>query len=161
MLADRALSAPETLVSEPQLLSHEERERIITTFNHTNQPYPKEKSIVDLFKEQAALKPNQPAIVYEDVSFTYGEADELSDRVLCFLIKEGVRHEEPVGLMVHRSAEMVIGILGILKAGCPYLPIDVNMPSERMDYMLKNSGSRFVITNEDYDISAENQKAYL
>ncbi|MCY8846406.1 amino acid adenylation domain-containing protein [Bacillus inaquosorum] len=159
MLADRALSAPETLVSELQLLSHEERESIITTFNHTNQPYPKEKSIVDLFKEQAALKPNQPAIVYEDVSFTYGEADELSDRVAAFLIKEGVRHEEPVGLMVHRSAEMVIGILGILKAGCPYLPIDVNMPSERMDYMLKNSGSRFVITNKDYDISAENQKS--
>ncbi|MCB7155874.1 amino acid adenylation domain-containing protein [Bacillus stercoris] len=159
MLADQALSAPETLVSELQLLSHEERERVITTFNHTNQPYPKEKSIVDLFKEQAALKPDQPAIVYEDVSFTYGEADELSDRIAAFLTKEGVCHEEPVGLMVHRSAEMVIGILGILKAGCAYLPIDVNMPSERMDYMLTNSGSRFVITNKGYGTSAENQKS--
>ncbi|MBL3648687.1 non-ribosomal peptide synthetase [Bacillus sp. RHFS10] len=160
-LAEQAMSAPETPVTELQFLSQEEREKIIMTFNQTNQPYPKNKSIVDLFKEQADRKPDQPAIVYEDVSFTYSEADELSDRVAAFLIKEGVRHEEPVGLMVHRSAEMVIGILGILKAGCPYLPIDVNMPSERMDYMLRNSGSRFVITNEDHDISAGDKKSLL
>ncbi|TYS08610.1 amino acid adenylation domain-containing protein [Bacillus subtilis] len=160
-LAEQAMSAPETPVTELQFLSQEEREKITMTFNQTNQPYPKNKSIVDLFKEQADRKPDQPAIVYEDVSFTYSEADELSDRIAAFLIKEGVRHEEPVGLMVHRSAEMVIGILGILKAGCPYLPIDVKMPSERMDYMLRNSGSRFVITNEDHDISAGDKKSLL
>ncbi|MFT4401945.1 non-ribosomal peptide synthetase [Bacillus sp. SW14] len=160
-LAEQAMSAPETPVTELQFLSQEEREKITMTFNQTNQPYPKNKSIVDLFKEQADRKPDQPAIVYEDISFTYSEADELSDRIAAFLIKEGVRHEEAVGLMVHRSAEMVIGILGILKAGCPYLPIDVNMPSERMDYMLRNSGSRFVITNEDHDISAGDKKSLL
>ncbi|MEG7380844.1 non-ribosomal peptide synthetase [Bacillus subtilis] len=160
-LAEQAMSAPETPVTELQFLSQEEREKITMTFNQTNQTYPKNKSIVDLFKEQADRKPDQPAIVYEDISFTYSEADELSDRIAAFLIKEGVRHEEPVGLMVHRSAEMVIGILGILKAGCPYLPIDVKMPSERMDYMLRNSGSRFVITNEDHDISAGDKKSLL
>ncbi|MEC1679562.1 non-ribosomal peptide synthetase [Bacillus mojavensis] len=156
-LTEQAMSAPETLISELQFLSQEEREQITTAFNQTDQPYPKNKSIVDLFKEQADRKPDQPAIVYEDVSFTYREADELSDRIAAFLIKEGVRHEEPVGLMVDRSAEMVIGILGILKAGCPYLPLDVNLPSERMEYMLKNSGSLLVITNEDTANSADRQ----
>ncbi|KAA6447679.1 non-ribosomal peptide synthetase [Bacillus swezeyi] len=160
-LAEQALTNPEQAIGDLGFLSGEELHQIMTVFNDTEQPYPADKSIVDLFRETAVQNPDHPAVVYENVRYTYQEADELSDRMSACLREQGVRHDEPIGLMVHRSAEMVIAILGILKSGCPYLPIDVHLPAERIRYMVENSGTKLVVANSDHRFTVQNEKILL
>lgn len=156
-LAEQVLAEPEKPISDVELLSNEERKQITAVFNETAMPYPKEKTIIDLFQQKAAAHPDRRAAVYENKCYTYREVDELSDRIGEALRKKGVKKGEPIGLMIQRSADMVIAILGILKAGCPYLPIDIHLPPDRVRYMLGNSGSRFVIANQGSGIQTENQ----
>ncbi|MBY0596360.1 non-ribosomal peptide synthetase [Bacillus bingmayongensis] len=159
-LAEQALNSPEKEVSEYKILSDEELEQM-KVFNQIIQTYPEDKSIVELFQEQVRQKPDHLAVVFEDVRYTYREVDDLSERIAMFLRKKNVNQNEPIGLMVYRSAEMIIAILGILKAGCPYLPIDVHLPVERICYMLENSCTKVILTNSTEILPIENRDIIL
>ena len=115
-------------------------------FNRTKAEYPKNKTIVDLFEEQVEKTPDNIAVVYKNKKLTYKELNEKSNALARTLRGKGVKAETIVGIMVDRSIEMIIGIMGILKAGGAYLPIDLEYPEDRIKYMLEDSSTKILLT---------------
>ncbi|MGD2089144.1 MAG: amino acid adenylation domain-containing protein [Candidatus Aminicenantes bacterium] len=147
-------------LSEMEIISQKERHRLLYEFNDTTADYPKDKVLHQLFKEQAGKMPDNIAIVgplqmeYRTYMtymtyITYRELNEKSGQLAHLLIEKGVQTDAIVGIMMDRCLEMIIGILGILKAGGAYMPIDPNYPPERIQYMLKDSGSKFFLTRQE------------
>ncbi|MEO4052783.1 amino acid adenylation domain-containing protein [Solibacillus sp. CAU 1738] len=138
-------------ISDIQLLSNSEREKIIKDFNSTQVNYPKNKTIQQLFEEQVRVVPNDVAVVCKDVKLTYDELNKKANQVALFLRENGVKSDSVVGIYVDRSVQMIIGIMGILKSGGAYLPIDTNLPKSRIEYMLQDSGVEFLITTKELE----------
>ncbi len=134
------------MLSEIDLLSQEEKEQQLFTFNDTHMNISKEKTIYQLFEEQSEKTPDAIAIVFEDKQITYQELNEKSNQLARLLREKGVRPEEIIGIMVTRSLEMAIGILAILKAGGAYLPLDPHYPEERINYILKDTATDIILT---------------
>ncbi|MDQ1350458.1 MAG: hypothetical protein QG657_760 [Acidobacteriota bacterium] len=121
-----------------------EKKKILYEFNDTFAEFPGNKTIHRLFEEQSERLGDRVAVIGMG-HFTYLELSELSNRLACLLMNNGLSPNTIVGIMIKRSIEMVIGIMGILKAGAAYLPIDPDYPQERIDYMLKDSGAKIMI----------------
>ncbi|WP_241395213.1 amino acid adenylation domain-containing protein [Clostridium beijerinckii] len=98
-----------------------------------------------MFEEQVELTPDNIAVTFEDSKLTYKELNEKSNKVAACLREKGVKHGTIVGIMVNRSLEMIIGIIGILKAGGGYLPIDPETPKDRVKYMLEDSKANILL----------------
>ncbi|MCJ8173437.1 non-ribosomal peptide synthetase, partial [Clostridium botulinum] len=139
----------EIKLSEIDLLSEAERNQILYEFNDTKADYPKNKTIHELFQAQVEKAPNNIAVVFEDKKLTYRELNERANSLAMVLRGNGVKADSIVGIMVERSLEMIVGIMAILKAGGAYLPIDPNYPKERIEYMLKDSGSNILLSKSD------------
>ncbi|MDO3675426.1 amino acid adenylation domain-containing protein [Paenibacillus ehimensis] len=107
---------------------------------------PREKTIFQLFEEQAERMPDRTALVFEDRQLTYAELNERANRLARTLRAEGVQPDQPVCIMAERSLDLIVGLLGILKAGGAYVPIDPGYPEERIRYMLDDSGANLVLT---------------
>src|SRR5580658_8049 len=137
---------PQKRIGEIELLDEGERRQLLEEFNDTAVDYPRDRCVQELFEEQARLRPEAVAVVYEEESLTYGQLNGRANQLARRLRKEGVKADSVVGLLVDRSLEMVVGILAILKAGGAYMPIDPNYPAERIEYMLRDSGSALVLT---------------
>jgi len=142
-------------VWEIGILSEAEKKQILLDFNDTGGDYPEGKTIHQLFAEQAEKTPHNIALHMAGCAdMTYErlnrEADCLADRLRGL----GVGPDVIVGLMIDRSMEMIVAVLGILKADGAYLPIDMNYPEERKEYMLSDSGTEIVIRdgNDPFDI---------
>ncbi|WP_077853794.1 non-ribosomal peptide synthetase, partial [Clostridium beijerinckii] len=136
-------------LKEIDILSEEERHQILYEFNDTKADYPKDKTIQELFEEQVEKTPDNIAIVFEDKKLTYRELNEKSNSLARLLREKGVRPNSIVGIMVERSPEMIIGIMGILKSGGAYLPIDPTNPKERIEYMLFDSDSNILLSRKN------------
>ncbi len=108
-------------------------------------PYPKNKTIVDLFSEQAKKTPTNTALIFENEKLSYQELDERSNQLAHYLKARNVGQETLVPICMNRSLEMIIGILGILKAGGAYVPIDPEYPQDRINYMLSDTGGRIAV----------------
>ena len=110
-----------------------EEDQILEEFTDTiNTDYPKDKTIIDLFEEQVNKTPENTAIVFEDQHLTYKELNERSNQLAHYLRSKGVKEETFVPICIERRTEMIIGILGILKAGGVYVPVDPDYPEERI-----------------------------
>jgi amino acid adenylation domain-containing protein len=133
-------------LSEIEMISEEEKNKLLYDFNDTKADYPKDKTIYELFEEQVEKTPNNVALVFENKYLTYKELNEKSNSLARVLKSKGIKSDSMVGLLVDRSLEMVIGIMAILKAGGAYLPIDTNYPKERIEYMLKDSESHILLS---------------
>ena len=141
---------PAAKTSDIVLLNAEERERIAVTFNTPALPQTTTgKSAVDLFKERVAIAPYATALVFETQELTYRELDKRSDQLALYLVEKGVQKETLVPVCLERSPEMVIAILGILKAGGGYLPIDPSYPAARISYLLEDSRATMMISSQD------------
>lgn len=141
---------PEIKLCEIDMLSEEEKNKILADFNDAKTKYPKDKTIYELFEEQVERTPDNIAVVYEDKKLTYRELNDMSNRLAGTLIKEGVKADSIVGIMVEPSVEMIVGIMGILKAGGAYLPISPEYPDERITYILQNSNTNILLTNSEF-----------
>lgn len=139
-------STPEVAVSDFELVTGGERERVLREWNATTSAYPRNASIVSLFREQAARRGEATALIFGDVHMSYAELERRSDAVSWRLQELGVRRGELVGLCVERSLEMVVGILGILKSGAAYVPLDPEYPLDRLGYMLSDTGAGVLVT---------------
>ncbi|HLP48848.1 MAG TPA: amino acid adenylation domain-containing protein, partial [Candidatus Kapabacteria bacterium] len=152
-----AIQNPGKRISEINIISEEEMRKILYEFNETEAKFPGEKTIHGLFVEQVENAPDRIALVGHAglvrpvrlVQRTYRQLNEQSGQLAGLLIEKGVLPDTIVGIMMERSPEMVIGILGILKAGGAYLPLDPEYPQERTDYMLKDSGAKILIINNE------------
>ncbi|MGB7604816.1 MAG: amino acid adenylation domain-containing protein [Lutisporaceae bacterium] len=145
-LIDTLLNNSNIKILEVDLLSEKERNQVIYEFNAAKVDYPKDKTIQELFEAQAEKAPNNIAMVFQDKKLTYRELNEKANSLARVLRKKGVKADSIVGIMVERSLEMIVGIMGILKAGGAYLPIDPEYPKERIEYMLKDSESKVLLS---------------
>lgn len=125
-------------IQDIYLPGEDEQKKLLHNFNNTVAAWPADKTIVDLFHHQSALTPHHPAIVFYNRQLTYRELDEKSNQLAHFLQKRGVGEETRVPICIERSLEMIIGVIGILKAGAAYVPIDPEYPEERIAYMLQD-----------------------
>ncbi|MBO9732433.1 MAG: amino acid adenylation domain-containing protein [Chitinophaga sp.] len=114
---------------------------------HAAISYPKDKTFPELFAAQAALTPKATAVVFEDTQLTYKELNEKSNQLAHYLRQQGVKAGALVPLYIDRSAEMIVAILGIVKAGAAYVPIDPDFPADRMAFMLKDTRAEVVVSN--------------
>jgi len=136
-------------LSEIEIITEEEKKKMLYEFNDTEVYYPKNRTIHGLFEEQAERIPNNIAVVFGDKKLTYKELNERSNQLARVLKEKGVKEGTIVGIMVEHSLEMVIGIVAILKAGGAYLPIDITYPVNRINYMLDDSGVTIVLLTEN------------
>jgi amino acid adenylation domain-containing protein len=139
---------PEIAVGELDVLSPGERQRLLFDFNLTAAELPREATLHELFTAQARKTPDAVAVTAGGRSLRYAELDERSDRLAGHLRACGVGPETPVGLFLGRSPEMVVGMLGALKAGGAYLPLDPVYPQERIAFILAETAAPVVLTEE-------------
>ncbi|NOQ24221.1 MAG: amino acid adenylation domain-containing protein, partial [Bacteroidales bacterium] len=139
-------------ISEIEILSAEEKQQLLYEFNNTTLDYPKDKTIHQLFEKQVDQTPDFTAVVYNNQCISYSELNLRSNQLAQLLISKGLKPEDIVGILVDRSIEMIIGILGILKAGGTYLPLDIESPIERINYIVKESRQRIILSQvSDYN----------
>ena len=129
-------------------MQESERQQILYDWNATQAEFP-DSCIHHLFECQAAERPNAIALIEDEQSLTYGELNVRANYLAQHLLSLGCQPDDLIAICIERSAELFIGLLGILKAGCAYVPLDVGYPAERIDYMLRNSGTRVLLTSTD------------
>lgn len=137
---------PDQRISGLPLLTPAERGTILEEWNATAMEYPREKTVAALFAEQVARTPDATALVFQDQSLTYAELDARAEQFAQRLRALGAGREVLIGIYVERSLEMLIGLLGILKSGSGYVPLDPTYPKERLAYMLQDSQAPILVT---------------
>ncbi|MCP4655421.1 MAG: AMP-binding protein, partial [bacterium] len=143
-----AVAAPGERVSELPLVAASERHQLISAWNDTEIPVP-QRPLHELITAQAERTPEAVAVVFEGATWTYRELDERSDLLAGRLVREGVGPESLVGIALEPAPQLVVALLGVLKAGGAYLPLDPSYPRERLAYMLEDSGAAVLITQQD------------
>ncbi|MGW0366578.1 amino acid adenylation domain-containing protein [Streptomyces sp. NPDC002990] len=141
-----ALAGPDTAVSALPLLSEEEHRQVVTDWNATGLPAPDGPLIHERLAEQAARTPDAVAVIADDGTLTHRELDERANRLAQHLVSLGAGPGALIGLSVERGTAMAVGLLGILKAGAAYVPLDPAFPADRIAYMLAQSGARLAVT---------------
>ncbi|MBY0461909.1 MAG: amino acid adenylation domain-containing protein, partial [Alphaproteobacteria bacterium] len=139
------LKDPSQRLSEVPLLDEQEQQQLLL-WNKTEQEYPRDKNIPQLFEEQVEKVPYNVAVVYDDQELTYQELNERANQLSHYLRKKGVGPDKLVAIAFERSVEMIVGILGILKAGGAYVPLDPSYPSDRLQFMLEDTQASVLIT---------------
>jgi non-ribosomal peptide synthetase component F len=142
------LKNPLSAISELEILPPNELQQLLVDFNHTQTDYPKNKCIHQLFEEQVNRTPDNIAVVYENQQLTYTQLNIRANQLAHYLQQLGVKPEVPVGICVERSLEMVIGLLGIFKAGGAYLPIEPTYPKERQAFILQDAQTPVLLTQQ-------------
>ena len=128
------------------MLPEEEREQVLYGWNQTAVEYPREKCVHELFEEQVRKTPDAVAVVFEEESVSYGELNRQSNRLAHYLRSLGVRPDDRVAICLERSAEMIVALLGVLKAGAAYVPLDPVYPVDRLRLMLADSEPAVLLT---------------
>ncbi|HLP61753.1 MAG TPA: D-alanine--poly(phosphoribitol) ligase subunit DltA, partial [Candidatus Deferrimicrobium sp.] len=143
---------PGPKIAEIEILSEEEKKRLSVDFNNTGETYSDYKTLHGLFEEQAARTPDHIAMAAPSFSathITYKALSERTDPLARYLIMEGAWENSMVALMIERSPELIIGILGILKAGCGYVPLNPKAPVSRIKYLMAECGIEFLLINQN------------
>lgn len=146
-------------MSAIEVINAEEKE-LLNAFNATKTSYNKEMTIVQLFEEQVAKGPDRIATVCKNESLTYTTLNQKANSLAKILKEKGVGRDVIVGIMTERSLEMIVGILGVLKAGGAYLPIDPQYPPNRIKHIIEDSGIKTLCTqNKLLDLVEHNCEA--
>ncbi len=143
-----ALAAPDAPVGRLELLDAAERRELLEGFNATTMPYPHDRTLQGLIAEQAARHPQRIAGAHRGRRLTYAELDAAANRLARRLRARGVRRNDFVGILDERGLDCLVAMVGILKAGAAFLPIDPAYPDERVQYMIANSGVAMLVTRE-------------
>ena len=123
-----------------------EQEALLDGFNQTEIPL-ETTNMVSIFRRQVKANPDHPAVVFEDRTYTYGETDEISERIAAYARNLGLGREDVVSVLIPRCEYMVIASLGALKAGCAYQPLDSGYPEDRLQFMMEDAGTKLLITD--------------
>jgi len=144
LLAD-IVANPDKPVASLSLMDEATRARLLHEWNATARDYPRNESLGALFSAQAARTPDAVAVRDGQATLSYAQLERRANRLARHLIDCGVAPGEPVGLAVARSAELAVGVLGIVKAGGAYLPLDADYPAERQQFMLDDAQVRLLV----------------
>ncbi len=148
-LLNEIVSHPEKKISEFNLLSADEEKQEIVDWNATASKYPEHLCLHHIISDQSAKTPHSTAISFDGESMTYEELERKSNGLALALHQKGIGPDTPVGLYHERSMNMVVGLLGILKAGGCYVPLDPEFPPLRLEQMLDNANPSVVVTQSE------------
>ena len=154
-LIEEAVAQPDQRVSAIAMLTPEERRMLLVEWNATQRDYPRDATIPQLFARQAAATPDTPAVVFEGQTLTYAELDARANQLAHALIARGVGPESRVGVLMERSGEVAVAVMGILKAGAAYVPLDPSYPPERLRYMIEDAGVEVVINDQRSEVRSQ------
>jgi amino acid adenylation domain-containing protein len=147
-LLEAVAANPDQRLHEPQLLTYAERQQLLEEFNATERAYPQDASLATLIEEQVKRTPDAVAVVFEASSITYRDLNEWANQLAHELRKCGAGPDQLVGVCLERSVGMIAALLGIVKAGAAYVPLDPNLPAGRLSYMIEDSGMQILLTQK-------------
>ncbi len=147
-LLEGMASQPDGLLAAIPMLTQAERQQLLVEWNDTHADYPLDRCVHELFEAQVKRIPDAIALVYEEERVTYRELNRRANQLAHYLQKLGVGPEVIVGICVEPSIEMIVGVLGVLKAGGAYLPLDPTYPKTRLGFMLEDSHVLVLLTQE-------------
>jgi non-ribosomal peptide synthetase component F len=139
LLLTQIVKNPLQVIDDIDLLSTSEREQLLTDWNATAVDYPADATLASLLEQQAAATPNAEALVCGDTSLSYAELNARANGLAHWLIDQGTQPDDLVGVCMERSVEMVVALLGIVKAGLAYVPFDPDYPAQRLEHMLEDA----------------------
>ena len=145
-LLESIAADPQQRLSRFEMLESDEREQLRVAFNDTATAWPRELCLHQLFEQQVERTPGAIALVYEDVAISYLELNRRANRLAHHLQRLGVGADVLVGVMMERSIEMVVGLLGVLKAGAAYVPLDPEYPQQRLAFMMADADMPVLLT---------------
>lgn len=158
-LFDRFLYMTETILKDADqtihqinLVSEAERRWMLNEYNDSMKAYPIERTVVQLFEEQAMNTPLATALILGDQEMNYRELNEQANSLAALLVNKGIKQRDLVAIMASHSLELVVAILAVMKAGCAYIPIDPEYPEERIHHILQDSQARLVLVNQSVDL---------
>ena len=147
-MIDQILENGDIISRDIEIITPDEKNKVLNVFNDTKVDYQLDKTVVDLFEESVDLYPEKTALICNNIAYSYSELNEYANILANILInKYNVKPNDIVGIMLKRSPELIIGLIAILKCGATYLPIDPDYPEERINYMLENSGTKLVLVD--------------
>ncbi|WP_114905049.1 non-ribosomal peptide synthetase [Kordia sp. SMS9] len=147
---DQFLNAATTPIQKETILLEADKEKIEKINHLINVSYPETATIIDMFEYQVAKNPTAIAVAYESETLTYQQLNNLSNMVAYELRSQGIGRNDIVGLLVDKNLHTVVGMLGILKSGGCYMPLDPNYPQGRLNYMLEDSKTELLITSDEH-----------
>ncbi|MBU8900321.1 amino acid adenylation domain-containing protein [Corallococcus sp. M34] len=136
VLMEGAVEDPGQRIGDLPLMDDAERRRLMVSWNGPRTEFPREACLATLFEAQVARTPDAFAVEFEGVRLTYRELDRRGNQLARYLLRRGITPGTPVGLCVRRSLELIIGTVGIIKAGAAYVPLDPTYPRDRLAYMV-------------------------
>ncbi|MHA4842639.1 non-ribosomal peptide synthetase [Flavitalea antarctica] len=155
-LLGSVVQAPTQKIAGLVMLTEEEQNELLQDFNNTGANYPTNKTIIDVFEAQVSKTPDSVAVIFETSQLTYKALSEKSNQLAHYLQKKGVKRGDLIPVCIDRGLDMIVSILGILKAGAAYIPIDPEYPEERISYMLQDSGALTVVSSKSATLKLNN-----
>lgn len=141
---------PQKTIKTINMLTENEKNRLLNEFNNTKKVYPQNATIHKLFEEQVNKNPYNIAIEFEGERLTYAQVNNKADKLANLLRSKGIEKQSIIGIMSERMPKAIIAILAVLKAGAVYLPIDTEYPKERIKFMLEDSDVALVLTQTKF-----------
>ena len=145
-ILEQIVEEKDKAVRKISIVPKQETEKMLYDFNDTYVDYPRDKCVHELFTEQAKRTPDSIALIFEDKKFTYRQLDEMSNSLAHFLRNKGINPNDVVPIIAKRSWHVIVAILGVLKAGGAYMPIDPLYPEDRVRYMLSEVKAKIALT---------------
>ncbi|HEX3045685.1 MAG TPA: amino acid adenylation domain-containing protein [Bacillota bacterium] len=156
-IANHLINFFQTVIYEPnkkladiEFLTPEERRQILEVYNGTDVTFPKNKTLQKLFTEAQNKYPERIAVRLGDSTLTYRELHERSNQIAHYLMKQGIGRNDFIGVLAYRYPDSIANIMGILKAGAAYVPIEPEYPQDRREYILTNSNCKLVLEPDSY-----------
>ncbi len=152
---------PDGRLCEIGYLSADERRQLLEDFNDTEAAYQSSQTLIDLFEHQAAERAEQVAVVFGQTHFSYRFINEASNQLGHYLrLRYGIKKDDLVGISLQRSEWLIIAVLGVLKSGAAYVPIDPDYPASRIEYITENSGCKLILDQTQLDLFKESAGQY-
>ncbi|MEO7585214.1 MAG: amino acid adenylation domain-containing protein, partial [Ferruginibacter sp.] len=161
-LLNAVVKTPEQSIGSLPMLGEQEKQQLLSEFNNTKSDHAGDKNLAKLFEDQVLKTPQDTALIFEDVQLSYQQLNERSNQLAHYLRTKGVKENSLVPLCIDRGVDMLTGILGILKSGAAYVPVDPEFPLERIRYLLEDTGAAVVVTNnKNFPIFEETRLAEI
>ncbi|AZK92477.1 MULTISPECIES: non-ribosomal peptide synthetase [Streptomyces] len=149
---EQVAADPEILISSVEVLSAEERDRLVRGVNDTGQPLPA-TTLPGAFEAQVDRDPDRPALIADGATLTYGEFNRRANRLAHWLVEQGVGPERLVAVRIPRSVDLMVALYAVVKAGGAYLPVDTELPDDRVRQLLESADPLLVLDGTLPDLS--------
>ena len=142
----QVISNDAVLIHNIDIITNDEKNELLNVYNNNSFSYPKDKDLIQIFKDVVQKRPHKTALVFEDKKISYQDLDNLSDSLANYLSSFDINFEDKIALFYDKSIEVFVSILAILKLNAAFVPIDIDYPQDRIKYILKDSNCKLCLT---------------